>query len=156
MVIVSYIGYSPERFAELMALFLGDNYRTAQRASWAVGYCAEYRPDLVGPYLEKMIDLLKRKDAHVAVKRNVVRLLQFIKIPNNLRGMAFSHCYDLLGNPNEAVAIRCFSMTVAFNIAKNEPDLLNELKVIIAECIEHSPKPGFCSRARKILNYGPK
>jgi hypothetical protein len=156
MLIVNYIGDDEEKFAGLMGYFLGDVYRLSQRAAWVVGYCAEYQPQLVAPYIKTMVTLLERKDVHDAVKRNIVRFLQFIEIPKNLRGKTFSHCYELLSDPNEAIAIRCFSMSVAFNIAKDKPDLLNELKVLIAECMKHSPTPGFASRAKKILKYDPK
>lgn len=153
MMIVNYIGDDGERFAELIGYFLGDNYRLSQRAAWVVGYCAQYQPQLVAPYLETMIDLLERKDMHVAVRRNVVRFLQFIEIPDDLKGKAYDHCLNLLGDPNEPIAVRCFAMGVAFNIAKNESDLLGELKLLIAESIKHGITPGLASRARKILNY---
>lgn len=156
MLIVNYIGNDKERFAELMECFLGDIYRVTQRAAWVVGYCAECQPQLVEPYLETMIDLLGRNDVHVAVKRSVVGFLQFIEIPENLKGKAYDYCFDLLGDPSETIAVRCFAMSVAFNIAKNEPDLLNELKILIAGCMKHSPTPGFASRAKKLLNYKPK
>lgn len=156
MLIVNYIGDDKKKFAELMEMFLGDIYRVTQRAAWVVGYCAEYQPHLVEPYLETMIDLLGRKDVHVAVKRNVVRFLQFIEIPDDLKGKTYDHCFELLSDPNEPIAVRVFAMSVAFNIAKNEPDLLSELKLLVAESMRHSPTPGFCSRAKKILNYKPK
>ena len=47
-----------KRFAELMNLFLGNTYRVTQRAAWVVSNCAEEYPELIKPYLEKMMNNL--------------------------------------------------------------------------------------------------
>ncbi len=85
MKIVRYVDRDPEKFAELMKLFLGDTYRLSQRASWAVNCCAEQHRELVQPYFNKLVDQLERDDVHVAVRRNVARMFQFIDIPERLQ-----------------------------------------------------------------------
>ena len=128
--IVNYVGGDPGRFAELMRLFLGPVYRVSQRAAWAVSNCIEHHPELVKPYYGKMLAQLERDNAHVAVRRNVVRLLQFVVIPPRYKGRVFDACYALLDDPTQPVAVRCFSMTVAAVIAKDSPELMNELKLV--------------------------
>jgi hypothetical protein len=58
--------------------------------------------------------------------------------------------FKLLINPNEAIAVRAFSMTVLFNISKKEPDLKNELKLILAELV-NSDSAAIKNRAKHIL-----
>ena len=130
MKVVAFVGDDKERFAELMKLFLGPVYRESQRAAWAVNYCAERNKQLIKPYFAKLIEQLERDDVHVAVRRNVVRALQFIDIPKRLEGRVFDACYNLLADPEQPVAVRCFSMTVAAKLAKDEPELLKELRLI--------------------------
>lgn len=150
MAIVNYIGDDTDRFAGLMKVFFAGEYRTTQRAAWTLNYCAARNPALVYPYLDRLVDLLANKDVHNAVRRNIVRLLQFIEIPERLRGKVYSLCLDLVDDTTEPVAVRVFAMTVAANIAKGEPDLLGELKLIVEKHLPHTTA-GFRARARRVL-----
>ena len=150
MAIVEFIGDDAGRFAELMKLFFGGEHRLTQRAAWPMNYCAERRPELIRPYLPKLLDCLKRDDLHDAVKRNVVRLLQYIEIPPRLMGKVYGHCVDLVDNSYEPVAVRAFALTVAARIAKSEPDLMNELRLIVRKHLPHTTA-AFQKRAREIL-----
>jgi hypothetical protein len=151
MKIVRYIGGDKKKFAELMEHFLGNTYRLSQRAAWAVGYCAERHPELIAPYFEEIADLLGGRETHVAVRRNIARFLQFIEIPEELEGKVYSHCFDLVDDANEPVAVRVFALTVATNIAKKEPDLIPELQLVVRM---HLPDASvaFKTRAREILS----
>ncbi len=151
MAIVEFIGDDPKRFAELMKLFFAGEYRLTQRAAWPMNYCAERHPALILPYLPKLLDCLEREDMHDAVRRNVVRLLQTIEIPKRLAGRVYSHCVDLLDDASQPVAVRVFAMTVASRIAKAEPDLMNELRLIVRKHLPHS-SAAFKVRARGILS----
>jgi len=147
--IVNYIGNNPERFDELMKLFFQENYRLNQRAAWPVGIFAEKHPDFILPYLGAMINLLE-KDVHNAVKRNIVRTLQYIEIPDELLGLAAENCFQLLTSNKEPVAIKVFAMTVLANICKKEPDLKQELTLVIEDQLPYA-SAGFKSRAKKIF-----
>jgi len=148
--IADHVGDDPERFAELMKCLLGPVYRVSQRAAWPVSYCIERHPDLAKPYFKDFIRALEGPESHVAVRRNVARLLQFVEIPKRYQGRVFDACYNLLADPNETVAVRVFSMTVAANIAKDEPELLDELRMIATKYPQASTA-GFRSRARRVL-----
>ena len=148
--ITDWVGDDPEKFGELMVLFLGDVYRITQRSGWPLGNCVENYPELIKPYFAKLLKQIERDDVHIAVRRNVVRLLQFVEIPKRYKGRIFDACYDLLADPAQPVAIRCFSMTVAANIAKGAPELLDELR-LVATKFPQAATAGFRSRARRVL-----
>jgi hypothetical protein len=151
MAIVRYVGDDPKRFRELMTIFLGDEYRPTQRAAWAVNYCVQHHPELVKPYLSKLIDLLDEREGHDAIRRNIARLLQYVEIPTRHRGRVFQACYDLVDDPKQPIAVRVFALSVAANLAKNEPDLMNELQLM---CNKYLPTAtaAFRSRARSVLS----
>ncbi len=148
--IVNYINGDPIKFKQLMGHFLGRTYRLSQRAAWAVTYCAEYHHELVKPYFNKLVEQLERDDVHVAVRRNVARMLQFVEIPKRYQGRVFDACYNLFANPAEPVAVRVFSMTVAAKVAKNDPELLEELRLVAVQHPE-AATAGFRSRCRRVL-----
>lgn len=145
-----YVGDDPVKFAELMKLMMGPVYRLTQRAAWPVSYCIERHPRLIEPYWSKLAHQLEREDAHVAVRRNVARLLQFVEIPRRYRGRIFEACYDLLNDPAQPVAVRCFSMSVAANIAKDSPELIDELR-LVATKYPQLATAGFRARSRRVL-----
>ena len=148
--IADYVGDDPDRFAELIKCLLGPVYRVSQRAAWPVSLCIERNPVLVQPYFNVLIKQLEREDVHVAVRRNVARLLQFVEIPKRYQGRIFDACYNLLADPNETVAVRVFSMTVAAKIAKDEPELMEELRMVATKYPQVATA-GFRSRARRVL-----
>ena len=146
--IVNYIGNDAERFGELMDLFFNDEYRVCQRAAWSVSYCGREHPKLLHPYIKKMLNNLNNP-VHDAVKRNTVRVLQNIRIPKALQGLAVKQCFQLL-EANEPIAVKVFSMSLLGNIAKEHPELKHELKILIETQIPFASK-GFLSRASKVL-----
>ena len=148
--IASWVGNDSRRFRQLMDLFLRGEYRITQRSAWVVGLCADSHPRLARPYLGQMIRRMQEPGVHVAVKRNVIRILQFIDIPHELLGEVTTLCFDYLASPHEPIAVRTFSMTVLANIAQKEPDLRNELRLSIEQQLVHG-SPGFRSRARKVM-----
>ena len=148
--ITNYVGADAKRFAELMKYLLGPDYRLSQRAACPASYCIERHPELVKPYFNVLIKQLERGDAHVAVRRNVARLLQFVDIPKRYEGRIFEACYALLSNPSETVAVRVFSMTVAAKIARDKPELMDELRLAATQHPE-AATAGFRSRARRVL-----
>ncbi len=151
MAIVEFIGEDPKRFAELMKLFFEDEYRLTQCAAWPISCCVEKHPELVRPYLPKLLDCLEREDQHDAVKRSILRLLQYIEIPRRLAGKVYARCIDFIDDPYQPIAVRAFAMTVAARIAKSEPDLMNELRLVVSKHLPHSTA-AFKVRAREVLS----
>ncbi len=147
--IVKYIGTDQRRFDELVKLFLDKEYRVTQRAAWALSYCVAAHPPFIRRHLKKII-LNLENSIHVAVKRNTLRILQFMKIPENLEGITADICFRFLNDQKEPIAIRVFSMSVLVNICKNHPELGKELKLSIEAQLPYS-SAGFRSRANKIL-----
>ncbi len=150
MAIVEFIGEDPKRFAELMKVFFEGEYRLTQRAAWPMNYCAERHPKLILPYLPKLLDCLEREDMHDAVKRNVMRLLQYIEIPKRLMGKVYARSVDFIDDADQPIAVRVFAMTVAARIAKSEPALMNELRLIVRKHLPHSTA-AFRARAKQVL-----
>lgn len=150
MRIVHRIGDDRAAFDELMQLFLHDEYRVVQRAAWVVSYCLEAHPEWAQTYLP---DLLKnlRNPVHDAVKRNTVKCLEFVAIPEALAGEAIDTLFQFVADPRETIAVRCYGMTALFNICKNEPDLLEELRLTIEDILSNETTPGLRARGNRVL-----
>jgi hypothetical protein len=149
--VVHWIGNDQERFRSLMDLFLHDEYRVVQRASWVMSNVAEEHPALIKPHLKAMVDRMGDADIPVAVKRNVVRILQFMPIPEKLQGPVMDYCFRFLEDPKETVAVRVFSMTVLANLAQQYPEIKNEIILLIEDQMREGALPAFKSRGKKTL-----
>ena len=150
--IADYACSSPARFTELMRCFLDDEYRLAQRAAWSVSWAARKKPEMIRPHIKDLVAVLRKDNVHDAVKRNAVRVLQEIEIPESFHGEVMNACFQFLENPATPVAIKAFSLTTLFNLSKSYPEITGELKLIIDEIFEHQTA-AFKSRAKKILKH---
>jgi len=148
--VVNYVGEDPKRFAALVIVFLKGPYRITQRASWPLSICVEKHPSLAKPHLKKILEHLHTPDQHDAVKRNTLRLLQYIEIPASLQGNVADVCFQFLSDAKEPVAIRTFAITVLTNLAVKLPELKNELIPLIEQRLAYE-KPAFVSRGSKAL-----
>lgn len=148
--IAKWIGDDRRRFKELMELFLHGEYRVTQRSAWIVSLCADRYPRLITPWLPAMLKKMQEPGVHDAVKRNVVRILAGIDIPRSLLGAIVTLCFGYLNSASEPIAVKVHSMTVLFNAAKREPDLMHELQGAIEQMLPFVG-PALRSRGRKIL-----
>ena len=148
--IVNWVGNSQKRFDELFNLFLNDEYRVIQRAAWPLSYIAIACPKLIFKHFAKLIKNLNKPGLHTAVKRNTVRLLQEVVIPERFHGEVMDLCFGFISSLDEAVAVKAFSLTILQNLSKQYPDIKQEMKTIIEDRWDFETA-AFKSCAMKIL-----
>ncbi len=148
--IVAWVGSDKKRFNELVDLFLNDEYRVTQRAAWPLSYSAIAHPSLMKNNFERLLHNLRHPNLHDSIKRNTVRLLQQIDIPEKYEGEVMDLCFQYVESPTEAVAIKAFSLTILGKLAKKFPEILPEIKLLIEEQILHQ-SAAFKSRAKRLL-----
>jgi hypothetical protein len=148
--IANYACSSPKNFKKLMKCFLDQEYRIAQRAAWSVSWAATQQPEMIQPYIKELVAQLSRKDVHPAVIRNSVRILERIDIPEKFHGEVMNACFNFIEDPATPVAIKAFSLTTLFNLAKYYPDIKQELKLIIEERWD-TETAAFRARGKMIL-----
>jgi hypothetical protein len=148
--IADYVGVNKARFKDLVDIYLAGPYRITQRAAWPISLCVERHPELILPHLGLILKHAADPGVHDAVKRNTVRLLQFIEIPRRYWGPVADLCFGYLKDRKQAIAIRVFSMTVLVKLVSKEPDLRLELKLLIEDELPYA-SPAFRSRASRTL-----
>jgi hypothetical protein len=148
--IVRFTGTDPKRFAKLLDVFFAGPYRMTQRSARPLVVLVRAHPELLSPHLKGIVQGLKQSNVDASVLRNTLKLLQLAKIPKALQGYTAKVCFDLLQNTRTAIAMKVFSMSVLANLAMTEPDLKNELIILIEDQLPYA-SPGFLSRARRVL-----
>lgn len=149
--IAGWIGHHASRMKQLIELFLHDEYRVVQRAAWIMSIVAEKQPQLLTPHLHVMVNRMGDDGIPVAVKRNVVRVLQHLDIPDDLQGPVMDHCFRFLEDRQETVAVKAFSMTVLARLAKLYPDIRQEIVLLIEDLLREGATPGIVSRGKRTL-----
>jgi hypothetical protein len=148
--IVDWIGSSQKRFDELFRLFINDEYRVVQRAAWPISNAVMANPTFIESHFEELIKKLKQPALHGAVRRNGIRLLQEIKIPEKWQGDIMNICFDFLNSPIEAVAVKAFCITVLGNMAQKYPEIIPELRLAVEDQLPHQTA-AFKVRARDLF-----
>ena len=146
--VVSSVGSDPVKFDMLISFMKGDDKQVAARAAHAVTHCFKADPAIVDPYLNDFIDLMLIPDQQDGIVRNVLRTLQFTEIPEDKMGEVLERCFELIISEKAAVALRAFSITVAYRITNYYPELKKELKLVLDDLVDHS-SPAIRSRGGK-------
>ena len=147
--IMHQIGDNPDLFKELMNVLFGEDTLIAYRASWAISSITDISPELMKPYLKKIIVGLEKFD-RTGIHRNLLRALAEMDIPKAMQGKLFDICYRWLQSRFEPPAVKVYCMQILFNISKNEPDLLKEIKLIIEELTDHE-SAAIKSRSKQLM-----
>ena len=146
--VADFVGADPRRFDELMQVFLTGEDRIVQRCSNFISHCVERQPGLITKHMDVLLEQLKKPAAN-AVRRNIVRLLQFVDIPDTLAGSVVDACFQLIQIPGEPVANKTFALTVLANLSRQYPDIKLELRLVIGDQLPRTTV-AFHTRAQKL------
>jgi hypothetical protein len=141
---------SKSNLKQLMDAFFSKEKLVVQRASWSASKAYELKPQWFEAYIPHLIACLD-KPIHGSVRRNSLRILQTMDIPESYSGKLIDTLFALLADSKTESAVKAFGMTVAYNIIQHYPELKSELKIIIEDQLPFAT-PSFKSRAKKIIN----
>ncbi len=145
-----YISERPEHIASLMNIAMDDGLKGSWRASWMISKMYETYPELLEPYLGKVIDFLQ-KTTDSSKKREFLKLVSYYSVPEEKEALMLGYCIRHFTSASEPVAVRVHAMQILFNISEREPDLKNELIQLIEHEIEYHSSAGIKSRGNKLL-----
>jgi hypothetical protein len=143
------IGEDPELFRELLDLVFEGKHPIPLRASWVVSAVTDKYPVLMKPYVKKVIHHIPQF-IHPGIRRNLLRHIATIEIPKSLEGKLYEECYQWTVSRLEPPANKVHCMQIMFNIAEKEPDLKNELRLVLEEMIHHE-SAAIKSRSRQLI-----
>lgn len=149
--IVNWIGSSQKKFDQLFRLFLHGESLVTQRAAWPVSYAVRNHPHFIHNHFSSLLDNLSRPGIHNAIRRNTMRLLQDITIPEQYQGQVMDISFNYIIDPKEKVAVKAFSLTVLGNMLQQYPEIGPEIKLVIEDQLNNQTA-AFYSRAKKLLH----
>ena len=120
-----------------------------QRAAWVISELCDRNQDLLLPYLEYMTNIFYTTQ-NESVLRNFSRTLSLMPFDNKNLGQLLNRAFTLIENQMTPIAVRVHCITIVHRISKIEPDITNELRIVLEGLVE-AGSGGEKSRARKLL-----
>lgn len=151
MAIVEYIADDKKKFKILIDLFFNGDPKLIQRAAWPLSYAAIAHPQLIKPYMGKLIIKLQQTDSHPSVPRNILKILEEIEIPEKYEGYIVECCFSILTKAADPIASKAFAITVATKICKKYPDLKNELRLHLEHMQNYPMAPAIKVRIKRAI-----
>ncbi|MDD2381779.1 MAG: hypothetical protein WCY58_07700 [Mariniphaga sp.] len=138
-----------EYFPVLMEIALYSRHPKSWRAAWVVDKIHATRPELVTPYLEQMIQQL-RKENFPGKKRQFLKLISLHDIRQKHHSFLLDYCLECFLSAHEPVSVRVYALQVLYNISEVQTLFKPELLSIIEHELELQPVAGVHSRGKKL------
>jgi hypothetical protein len=141
---------SPKLFSTLISYAYDKDEVLSFRASWIMDKCSEQHPHLLNQTKIAKIVAHAIKHPNPSVTRASLRLLSRESAPKSALGALVNQCFIWLASSSSAVAVKVHAMQILCNEAIKEPDLINELILLIEDQMPNG-SAAFKARARMVL-----
>jgi hypothetical protein len=132
------IASDPSLEKDLRSAFFSDDLEVVKMAAWTLHHYMDSQPDKVLEYFPQALDTLKNP-LHDSQVRNLLRMLQFTPIPEDLQGPIAEICYEKVDSPAVPSAIRVFCLQILWNISSAYPEWREEINEMMST-MEHKTK----------------
>ncbi len=126
--------------------------KLAFRASWTLSKVCDKFPEIIYPYLPKIIEVLDKLDNESA-QRSFLRILSLTdldRVNSNQHGILADLCFRALESAVSAIAVKAYSMEILYKLSLKYPDLAMELSASIS-MLQRDGSAGILARSRMIL-----
>lgn len=147
---IAFLKSNPEYFNEALDLAISDDQPFAWRSAFLLGSCMKDNDIRVKKYLRSIITCLPLKsDGH---QRDLLRVLYRMKLTDKNEGLVFDACIRLWEQIGKAPSVRVMAFKFIIKIAKQHPELLNEISVLMQDHYLESLSPGIKCSVRKMID----
>lgn len=138
--------------AKLFDYSFSDDRKLAFRASWTLSKVHDKTPEVVTPYLNRLIEALDTVD-NESVQRSFLRIaslsdLNLVSTRN--QGILADHCFRMLKSGFSAIAIKAYSMDIIYKLSLIYPELAGELSATVNLLQDEAPS-GVLAKGRILL-----
>lgn len=139
----------PEQIAELLEFLRTDDIKTSPHASWILGTIWESEASIVEPHQQEIIEIVLSTH-HDSVRRNLLRIVESIAIPQESLGILFDRCMEWYISDAFAPAVRANALQLLYRISCAEPLLTSEV-IAQLEMMNDYGSPALKARSRMVL-----
>lgn len=147
---------SRKAFGQLLALMSSENVLCCKRAAWCFSLAAKLRPSWTINCQKELVALLDRENPPDGLLRNTLRILRDSRIQRTFYDRLAFHCFNLVEDPKQAIAIRAFAMHILGQIGLALPDIRSEVKAIIDYYFTDQTPAGLVSASKAVITLWNK
>ncbi len=122
---ISYLKSHPENFEEAIRLAISDKQPYSWWAAWLLWSCMENNDQRIKRYIKKIINTLTTHNDNQ--RRELFIILQKMELNDEDDGKLFDVCVDVWKKNNKKASVRYNAFKLCVKIAKNHPDLFNDI-----------------------------
>jgi hypothetical protein len=147
--VAEYILSKPELMSELFDIIYLFEDPLSKRASWSLKILSEKDSSIIDPYVDLMVDMLPKTN-DIPILKLVLATLRMTHIPESKQGELLQFTSDVLTDSGSSIASLIYSMDIFYNLSRNEPDLLNELRHML-EMLLPNGSAGVKNKSHKLI-----
>lgn len=144
------IAQDNELFQALHSIAMTDDSLAANRALWVCEKLSEKYPGLFVPCYDDLTDRLLASSNDTA-RRLLLSILFNLPVPTPLPIHLLNYCFDHLLNPKDSIAVQALCIKLAYQLCRQQPELQQELQVILENADATLYSPGVQSAIRSTL-----
>lgn len=143
---------NPAIFVKLYEYSFSSDKHLSFRASWTLSKVCDLYPEMIYPYLSKIVDALPGIDSESTLRSflRILSLTNIKKISARQQGLLADFSFNQLNSGFSAIAVKAYSMEILYKLTLIYPDLANELSTSIRLLMDDG-SAGITSRGRMIL-----
>ena len=140
----------PEYFADIYRLTYDAKQTVSWRAIWVCEKLSEIHPDWFIPLYDEIIQRLI-DCTHDGSKRLLLSILYNTPITAPLSINLLNYCLNHMLSPHESIGVQALSIRMAYLLCRKEPELLQELQLILENTEPGLYSTGVRTTIRNIL-----
>lgn len=140
----------PAILGELLEIVFRNEEPVSRRASWPLRIISDRNPQIVEPFVPQIINILPVIDS-IPIQRAFLALLVNVDIPEELHGEVLQFTSEVLMDKGSEIAHVIYSTDIFYKLSVNEPDLLNELALMLEQLLPFG-SAGVKSKSTRTIN----
>ena len=128
--LAGFLVQNPQRIPHLLQIVYRQEEPISRRAAWYFSTLFDKDPELVYPFTDELVSQLPAIKSQ-SILRAFLRTIGRSPISENHHGYLLQYASETILNPKSEIAVKAMAMDIFFQIAKSQPDLLQELEQII-------------------------
>lgn len=128
--IVKSITQHQEEFADICQLTSDSKRLISWRALWVCEKLSEIHPGWFIPLREELTTRLLTY-THQGSKRLILSILFNLPVVEPISVPLLNFCFDRMLSLNESIGVQALCIKLAYQLCQKEPELLNELRIIL-------------------------
>lgn len=148
--LIDYVLINTKLFNILISTYIAGPARDTQRLAPIITALVLKNVELLRPHWGRLLKALHDPRVSTALKRNTIRMFQWVPMPRRYQGEVLDICFGHLQKQSTEIAVKVFSMSVCELLTRGSNDLRRELSIVIEDQLAYAG-PAFRSRAKKVL-----